>query len=189
MSLHKCYNFSMKPALRGFTLIELLIVISLVTIITGAVIPSFNSYIDNQGVKQAQETIKDDLRTVQNKALNGEKATVELGTPAETVEYWGIEFSQDSTTYTTFISTDQSTCNGGATRQDEVTSRPLPGGNVVRSPDDCVWFSFANGDATSSNGTITVGPLVGGNDVCRRVVAASSGLIYAEGIDEDACIP
>ncbi len=177
----------MKSALRGFTLIELLIVISLVTIITGAVIPSFNNYIDNQGVKQAQETIKDDLRTVQNKALNGELATVEI-VGVGSVEYWGIEFAQGSTEYTTFISTDMSSCSGGVTRQDQGISRPLPGGNVIRNPDDCVWFSFDNGDAGISNGTITVGPATGTN-VCRRVTVTSNGLIYAEAIDQDDCNP
>ena len=79
----------MRAAQKAFTLIELLIVVSLITIITGALLPSFNNYIDAQNVKQAQEQVEDELRTLQNKALNGENASVELASGQ--VEYWGVD--------------------------------------------------------------------------------------------------
>ena len=182
----------MKPARGGFTLIELLIVISLIITITGAVIPSFNTYIDNQYVKQAQETVKDDLRTMQNKALNGEFAQTELG-PAndEKVQYWGVEFTQDSATYDYFISVGTSVCGaaGDSRRQEIYTSPLLPGENVIRSPNGCVFMSYANGDIieTLTNDRITVGPDNGEVDVCRRLVLSANGLIQVE--NGNGCAP
>ena len=181
----------MKPALslKGFTLIELLIVISLIIVITGSVIPSFNKYIDNQNVKQAQETVKDDLRTIQNKALNGELAQTELGSPAAKVNYWGIEFIKGDPTYTYFISVETNACGGAGTREDQGTSQPLPGEIVVRSRSSCVFFSFANGDITSrlSNNTITVGPNDSVEDNCRRLNVTGNGLIQLE--SGNGCVP
>ena len=172
----------MKPALpqKGFTLIELLIVISLIIIITGAVIPSFNTYINNQNVKQSQEALKDDMRTIQNKALNGELAQTELG--GNKVKYWGIEFVQGSPTYTYFISVDTSTCGGGVTRQDQRVSDALPGESVIRNPDGCVFFSFSNGDIVSTlNGDkVTVGADDGQVAGCRRLNVTDNGLIQVE---------
>jgi len=182
----------MKPAQRGFTLIELLIVISLVIVITGAVIPSFNTYIDNQNVKQAQQTVIDDLRTVQNKALNGELAQTELG-PAndESVKYWGVEFTPGLATYDLFISVNTDTCVAAAdpTRRQEVsTSKKLPGGSVVRSNSGCMFISYDNGDiANTITDTITVGPDVVATDVCRRIVVSANGLILAEDVAETDC--
>jgi len=175
--------------LYGFTLIELLIVISLIIIITGAIVPSFNTYIDNQSVKQAQETVKDDLRTVQNKALNGEQAQTELPNPGDDkVNYWGVEFVQGSSTYTYFISVDTTTCGGGATREDQRTSDPLPGETVIRSPSGCVFFSFSNGDITVSNSDkVIVGHDDGEADGCRRVDVDQNGLIEME--SGDSCSP
>jgi len=171
------------PSQKGFTLIELLIVISLIIIITGAVVPSYNTYIDNQNVKQAQEMVKDDLRTVQNKALNGELAQTELPNPGDDkVEYWGIEFVQNSPNYTYFISVDTTTCGGGGTREDQRTSNILPGESVIRSPDGCVFFSFSNGDivSTLNSDKVTVGPDNGEATGCRRLNVSSNGLIQLE---------
>jgi prepilin-type N-terminal cleavage/methylation domain-containing protein len=179
----------MKPAriCKGFTLIELLIVISLVTIITGAVIPSFNTYVDNQNVKQAQETVIDDLRTIQNKALNGELAREELpGVGGTKVEFWGIRFLQDTPRYEHFISVNDTECVGAAADVLSVivTSKPLPGGSVTRAANNCIWVSFENGDISwLTNDTITVGPNVADVNVCRRVVVTANGLIHAEAGD------
>lgn len=170
-------NAARKVLNPGFTLIELLISISIITIITGASLPSFNNYINNQNTKQSQEKVKDDLRTVQNRALNGQDALVELSSTK--VEYWGIEYVQDSGTYTYFISVDTSTCGASATRQDFRVSDPLPAGNVVRSASGCVFFSFDNADASfnpSAAATIIVGP-ASGSTGCKRVTVSASGLI------------
>ncbi|MFC1756147.1 prepilin-type N-terminal cleavage/methylation domain-containing protein [Patescibacteria group bacterium] len=183
----------MKPALsqKGFTLIELLIVISLIIVITGAVIPSFNTYIDNQNVKQAQEAVKDDMRTIQNKALNGELAQTELD--GNKVKYWGIEFVQDSPTYIYFISVDTTICGEADTVQRQRTSSPLPGESVIRNPSGCVFFSFSNGDVDSTltgdiNGyKVTVGADDGQASGCRRLNVTLNGLIQIE--TGDVCAP
>lgn len=172
---------------NAFTLIELLIVVSLITIITGAILPSFNSYIDTQNVKQAQEQVKDELRTVQNKALNGENASIELINGQ--VEYWGMEFNQGDTTYETFISTATSVCGGAGTegtdRMHVRDSVALPGNSEIITPiTGCVYFSFSNGDAFFSGGadTIIVGPpgASSSDTTCRRVNIYSNGLIESD---------
>lgn len=174
----------MRTAQRAFTLIELLIVVSLITIITGALLPSFNNYIDTQNVKQAQEQIKDELRTLQNKALNGEEASYLVGGSTE-VEYWGIQFDSGSSTYKTFVSANTS-CPGtvGTDRGPEKTSSLLPGNSEVVSPaQGCAFFSFANGDAMRVNlgpgNSVIVGPegADAADNTCRRVIIHSMGLI------------
>ncbi len=63
----------MKPAQkygnRGFTLIELLITIGIILVLTAALIPSFNSVIQTQHVKVAQQQVKDDIRNLVNKGF------------------------------------------------------------------------------------------------------------------------
>lgn len=177
----------MSSAQKAFTLIELLIVVSLITIITGAILPSFNSYIDTQNVKQAQEQVKDELRTVQNKALNGENASITL-TDGQ-VQYWGMEFVQGNTTYDTYIYTSTAACGGGGSegqnKQYLRTSVALPGNSEIITPiSGCVFFSFSNGDASFSGGanTIIVGPpgASSGDNTCRRVNIYSNGLIESD---------
>ena len=169
----------------GFTLIELLIVISLITIITGAVLPSFNTYIDNQNVKQAQEQVEDDLRVLQNKALNGQEASVQLS--GSNVQYWGVEFVQNDPNYTTFISVNNTTCTAGPTRQNIGVSRNLPGNSVIRSTSGCIFFSFANGDGSfnpAGSEVVIVGPESVANG-CQRVTTSTSGLIVTS--SDDSC--
>lgn len=184
-------NTAPDSARFGFTLVELLIVVSIITIITGAIIPSFNTYIDNQNTKQAQEQIEDDLRTVQNKALNGENATVLLGpSNNEEVNYWGVEFTEDSATYTSFVSVDLTTCAGGNKRQNDRTYSLVSGDNVLRS-DGCVFFSFSNGDIDYSqldtSTEVIVGPLGGNSTSCRTVQINSSGLIHGLEDTQNSC--
>lgn len=164
---------------KAFTLVELIVVVSLIAIITGGILPGFNNYLTNQGLRQAQSQIIDDLRTVQNKALNGELATTQLG--GNNVQYWGIQFSQTSRSYQQFISVNTGACNT-VTRQNIRTSDLLPSGNVIRSPTVCVFFSIANGDAVFSTGgssaTIITGQPSGGT--CRRLNISANGLIVAD---------
>ena len=56
---------------KGFTLVELMIVVGILAIVSGIMIPSFSTYTRNQTLKQAQENLKSDLRSAQNKALTG----------------------------------------------------------------------------------------------------------------------
>jgi prepilin-type N-terminal cleavage/methylation domain-containing protein len=188
----------MRTAQKAFTLIELLIVISIITIITGALLPSFNSYIDAQNVKQSQEQIEDDLRTLQNKALNGESASLEIdvaGTPTQ-VEFWGAQFSLGLHKYITFVSTSDAVCPPNAYSLVK-SSSILPGNSKIMYPiTGCVFFSFENGDATFVGGadTLIVGPPDAdfAHETCRRVVISSNGLIVSRNIssdEDDNCSP
>ncbi len=168
----------------GFTLIELLVVISLMAIITGAIIPSFNTYIKNQNALQAVEQVKNDLRTVQNRALTGEDSNTDLNSPNKVYPlYWGIRFVNNTANYTYFVSTTASGCLP-AVSSTRGTSRKLPGGLVVKnsSGDKCIFFSNKNGDGSFSGtgaATIIVGEQAASTG-CRRLMVQSSGLIQVD---------
>lgn len=58
---------------RGFTLIELLVVITLFGIVSTLVTASYITFERNQRIRNATQTLKNDLRLIQNKALAGDK--------------------------------------------------------------------------------------------------------------------
>ena len=119
----------MRPALssnldnsKGFSFVELLIVVSLITLISGAVLPGFNSYIRTQNLKQAAEQIAGDLRTVQNKALSGVLSS------EPSVAYWGASSSSGSyaLSFNTFSAS-------GAAPPDSDKAATLPGGVEIKN--------------------------------------------------------
>jgi prepilin-type N-terminal cleavage/methylation domain-containing protein len=79
----------MKP---GFTLIEMVIVVVILMILTGGIFVSFNTYNEQQKVKQAVLTLKSDLRLAQTKAVGGLKPSACSG------EFggYGINFTESS---------------------------------------------------------------------------------------------
>lgn len=131
---------------RGFTLIELIVVVSIITILSGAMLPGFTKYIANQNKRQAQEQVKSDLRTVQNKALAG------VGSIDPSVVYWGIMFDDKSAKYT-FFSSSGTTCGSGF--NNETTSENLNGDVHTRtgSAQRCVFFDSI-GNAFTNGGTV-----------------------------------
>lgn len=58
---------------NGLTLIELLVTITIIGVLTGFGLASYNSFNKRQVVKGAALNFKNDLRQAQNKALAGEK--------------------------------------------------------------------------------------------------------------------
>lgn len=166
---------------RAFTLIELLIVVSILAILSAFLIPGFSNYLDTQNIKQAQEQVKSDLRTAQNRALNG------VGS-APTVNYWGIRNGgANSSRYYFFTSgqADLTTCNAVGTGLE--TSMKLPGGAVIKNDAFCVFFSFDNGDAvfvgngiSGSEFQITLGYSDSTGNECFKVILNSGGLIYGQ---------
>ena len=58
---------------KGFTLIELLVVITLFAITSTLITASYLTFEKNQRIKSAAQTLKNDLRFAQNKALAGDK--------------------------------------------------------------------------------------------------------------------
>src|SRR3990167_7502376 len=57
----------------GFTLIELLIVITLFAITSSLITASYITFEKNQRIRNAAQTLKNDLRFTQNKSLAGDK--------------------------------------------------------------------------------------------------------------------
>lgn len=59
--------------MKGFTLIELVVTTGVILLIAGGVVANYNNYSDNQRLKQAALTLKNNLRLVQTKAASAEK--------------------------------------------------------------------------------------------------------------------
>jgi prepilin-type N-terminal cleavage/methylation domain-containing protein len=167
----------------GFTLLELMIVVVIIGIVTAGIVPGFSSYIRNQNLKQAQEQLKSDMRTVQNKALTGALSSSTFAGGVN-VKYWGIKFVNGQSAYDYFVSTTDAGCPAG----------PPYGAGVYQGKDafnsnldiqsagtQCVFFSLTSGDITStliSSGTGTA--LVGysGTEL-KKVFFNTPGLIYS----------
>jgi prepilin-type N-terminal cleavage/methylation domain-containing protein len=171
---------------RGFTLIELLIVITIIISITAAVVPSFAGYIRNQGLKQATEQVKSDLRSIQNKAITGALSDQTIN--SNPVAYWGVRFSAGSGTgsnrYEYFISDSAATCPlSFNTGQLQGYSEIASGIDVKSAGYKCIYFSMANGTISTINfgsNTLIVGFTGSTQDGdCRRVLFNDSGLIYS----------
>ncbi len=139
----------------GFTLIELMISVGILTLLSAAMIPSFNSYLNNQNVTQGVEQIKSDIRNVQNKALTGAGFDKVANTT-----HWGIKFSNDTQQYEwkvfSFASAITSANCSSSWASPKETSQNL-NSDVriygVSSTSKCIFFNFTNGDATFVNGS------------------------------------
>jgi prepilin-type N-terminal cleavage/methylation domain-containing protein len=167
----------LKPA---FTMIELLVVVGIIAVVTGALIPAFSNYLQDQELKQTQEQLKNDLRSIQNRALAGASSETEIGGSA--VNYWGIHFVVGSGNYDYFISVENTGC---LPANNQVEGRfALPYDMVIRDVVDssghaCLFFSFANGNITENPVTNTNAIVVGeaGSSTCARVEYNDYGLI------------
>jgi type II secretory pathway pseudopilin PulG len=162
---------------------------SIVVIITAGIIPSFSGYIKDQNLKQAQEQLKSDLRTIQNRALTGAFSDEKIG--SNPVLYWGVYFATPSDTgtneYRSFISHSASECPPNAVKyQGTYTFK-----NNIKyfGPNMCLFFSIKNGDLSrhggegnyidlkyKSNGNCVAENA--GNKTCQRVNFNEAGLIH-----------
>lgn len=164
---------------KGFTLIELLVSMSIIAIISGGIVPTFTSYVKNQNLKQAQEQLKSDLRTVQNRALTGALSnyTFDNGSLAQ---YWGVSFPSGSgSSMTVFISNSDS---GGCPPDPSVQqSRINLSSNVLYYGDGgCMFFSIKNGDVSGSLDS-PINLKLNPTDESLDVNFESSGLIWTPG--------
>lgn len=153
----------------GFTLVELLVVISIILIITGTMIPAFNVYTDSQNVKQAQERLKSDIKTLQIRALT-ESSNAQT---TQDIQYWVLKFNQARSKsyeyYTTaidvtnFSSSDlQTVCNNALSQMSLIdSSSNLPSNTEVitgvagRNAPRCLFFSTKNADMVTTPTTTT----------------------------------
>jgi prepilin-type N-terminal cleavage/methylation domain-containing protein len=175
-----------KPAEHnGFTLVELLLVITIMMVMAGAMIPSFSGYLRNQNLKQTQEKLKSDLRTVQNKALTGAlfDRTVLVGAAQQPVTHWGVRFVNGSRRYNYFISAAATAaeCNNFAAADRFQSFEELPEDMVFKSPTGCLFFSFLNGGTSTS---VTTSPVYFGyassnaTGSCRSMQFNTAGLVF-----------
>jgi prepilin-type N-terminal cleavage/methylation domain-containing protein len=179
---------------RGFTLVELLLTVTIIALISAATIPSFVGYIKNQGVRQAQESLKSDLRSSQNKSLTGASSNQTIG--GNPVLYWGVKLFRSAGAtvgkYEYFIAANNTSCAYAATELQGSSNLPQ---NVEFkiAGDACIFFSLANGGISyagsvlPSAGNITrvlVG-YVNENSAgsCRSVYLNPQGLIYSTNLD------
>jgi len=126
----------------GFTLVELLIVVVIISVLTGAMIPGFSTYIRNQNLRQAQETLLGDLRSVQNRAISG------TGSDAG-VNFWGINItSAAASSYTYFASENSGSCAPGGVYLNQGTSQAFANAITINNSQGCLFFSIENGDAS-----------------------------------------
>ncbi|HPD74160.1 MAG TPA: prepilin-type N-terminal cleavage/methylation domain-containing protein [Patescibacteria group bacterium] len=168
---------------KGFTLIELLVVMSIIAILGGGIIPSFSRYLKDQNLKQAQEQLKSDLRTIQNKALTGASSNEEIN--GVRARYWGVYLRSGSETVDYFISTDTSSCLPifSGTTQNGISKGnfKIPNTIVFRGSNNmCLFFDIKNGDIVSSVGNIPINiDYASPNEtVGKDVTFNSAGLIY-----------
>ena len=145
---------------KGFSFIELLIVVSLITLISGAALPGFNSYIKNQNLKQSAEQVSSDLRTVQNKALGGV-----LSSSEPRVAYWGASSSAESS----FISSNTFSESGSAQSNNE-ESPNLPGDLVIRNNSLILFDMFKGNGYTLSGSPLSITRCNAAGSNCRIVV-------------------
>ncbi len=84
-----------KQSYQAFTLIETLVTVSLLLIITGFGLASYNNFHQEQLLKQAAEEVKTVLREAQNKALAGEK---DSACGNKSLDYWQFEIADNTIT-------------------------------------------------------------------------------------------
>lgn len=156
-------------------MVELLVVVSIIAILTGALIPSFSGYTKNQALRQAQEQLVNDLFTAQNNALAGRKNTV---TPAS-VTHWGLRFNTTTPTrHYEFVTTQDSTftantCTNATSERKVSLSESM---EVAGNSAQCIFFSLRNGNS-SSNTTQLVRVKRTGTTPCYEISISVVGLI------------
>ena len=138
----------MKSPAFGFTLIELLIVIAIIGILAAISIPSFSTFTTNQRLSQAAKQVKNDLRSAQNRAINGVKDSAGN-------KVWGISFD-GSNSYAIF------TCGGFdlsavpcCVGETAYKTKTLASGFTISN--GLFVFDQISGDVCDSSGAIVVG--------------------------------
>jgi prepilin-type N-terminal cleavage/methylation domain-containing protein len=174
---------------RGFTLVEVFVVVGVLSIMTVAITPSFTSYLRAQKMKQLQENIKSELRSLQNKALTG------VGNAAG-VRYWGIRFSSNTHGYSSYQlfpeysdSPSNAECatigaSGESTQEYQrdgtyITTTSLEGVEFSGEQEyGCLFFDMANGDILPVLMQWELVQITNGREV-SYICFNEAGMIYA----------
>jgi Tfp pilus assembly protein FimT len=153
-------------------MVELLVVVSIIAIMTGALIPSFSGYTRNQALRQAQEQLLNDLFTAQNNALAGRKNTL---TPSG-VTHWGLRFNQvglAANEYEFVTSSNPTDCVGATSERRLSLTEDM---DIVNSSNACVFFSISNGNSYgAANKNVRVQRA--GSTSCYEISITDVGLI------------
>jgi len=159
----------------AFTLIELLLVISIITIVTGASIPTFSNYLKNQIIKNAVDQFRNDLRTIQNKSLTGSMSDSlvyggPLVSPGGSVKYWAIKWWNGTGRYRYYAIYDYKKNPPAVTASDMCTSftdsnnpsndtrlqgyLSLPSG-ITFTTTGCLFFKISDGAVYADNDAVS----------------------------------
>jgi prepilin-type N-terminal cleavage/methylation domain-containing protein len=82
---------------KGFSIIELLVVISILAVITTVSLPAIRQYNSRVDLKNTSQLVRDDLRALQNKAINGEIAPENA--TSKTRSYWALRIDNSADNY------------------------------------------------------------------------------------------
>ncbi len=139
----------MKISAHGFTLIELLIVIAIIGILSAISIPVFSDFTTSQRLSQTAKQVKNDLRSAQNRAINGVEGKA-----------WGILFaSPDVYSYRIYtcssLDTTQTPCV--CSDQSFVTTKSLSTDFTIAPPGSLFIFDEVSGAVCDSSGAIAAG--------------------------------
>lgn len=130
---------------HGFSLIELIVSVSVIMLITGGVVSAYNSYNDQQKIRQAALTLKADLRLAQASAAGGRIPTSDTCT-----DFVGMHVSGNSTSYTIAPQ-----CSEGS-GYDEASTTPLAPGLVLTFlPSSFIFYPLTRGVSEEAYITIS----------------------------------
>jgi prepilin-type N-terminal cleavage/methylation domain-containing protein len=129
---------------HGFSLIELIVSVSVIMLITGGVISSYNSYNDKQKIRQAALTVKSHLRLAQASASGSR-----IPTSSTCSDFIGFTVSGTGTSYT--IGPE---CTEGSGYEEAATTNLANGLTLSLSPASFTFYPLSQG--VSSEATMTI---------------------------------
>ncbi len=162
--------------LLGFTLVELMLVVGIIAIVTGALIPSFSGYIKTQNLKQAQENVRSELRSAQNRALTGSLSDTYVG--SDRVKYWVFYTTANSSSYSFYTSAQNTSCNPANFSAAHSTQTLTNGITFNISAAKCIFFDMSDGSINAVPASPLSVSVWAGSGASKTVSFNSAGLIY-----------